>query len=177
MKNKKKLTKTLLFLCAALFAGCNKNNLAAPEGQEPPMGRDITRKRDFGRLFGEDFLLFSANTFKKQEVQGVLRVNPFLWEATLETLSFLPLVSADASGGVIVSDWHATPQHPHERVKVTAKISGGALCAEGIKISMHKQVLSKGNWITATVDDTLNGELEDIILRKARELRVKSQER
>ena len=49
-------------------------------------------------------------------------VNSYLWRASLETLSFMPLAQADSSGGVIVTDWYSHPQNPNERVKLSVSI-------------------------------------------------------
>ena len=45
-------------------------------------------------------------------------VNAFLWRATLDTVSFMPLASADPFGGVILTDWHSTATSPNERYKL-----------------------------------------------------------
>ena len=42
-------------------------------------------------------------------------VNSYLWRASLDTLSFMPLVQTDSNGGVIVTDWYANPNTPTER--------------------------------------------------------------
>ena len=49
-------------------------------------------------------------------------VNAYLWRATLETLSFMPLVQADSNGGVIVTDWYSNPNNPGERMKLTVSV-------------------------------------------------------
>ncbi len=49
-------------------------------------------------------------------------VNSYLWRASLDTLSFMPLLQTDSNGGVIVTDWYVNPQVPTERMKVTVSI-------------------------------------------------------
>ena len=49
-------------------------------------------------------------------------VNSYLWRASLDALSFMPLVQTDSAGGVIVTDWYVNPQSPAERVKLTISI-------------------------------------------------------
>src|SRR5215469_16947805 len=51
-----------------------------------------------------------------------LGVNSYLWHATLDTLAFMPLASADPYGGVIITDWYSAPQNPDERMKLTIYI-------------------------------------------------------
>ena len=51
-----------------------------------------------------------------------LGVNSYLWHASLDTLSFMPLASADPFGGVIITDWYSAPDNANERMKVTVYI-------------------------------------------------------
>jgi hypothetical protein len=102
-----------------------------------------------------------------------LGVNGYLWRATLETLSFLPLSSADPYGGVIITDWRTNPQAPNERVKVTVYILDKRLRADGIRVSVFRQVLTpEGVWIDQPPGDQTRIQIEDAILTRARQLRV-----
>ena len=98
-------------------------------------------------------------------------VNAYLWHAALDTLSFAPLVQADANGGVIVTDWYANPRSPNERVKVTATILDRDLRADALRVAASRQVLTNGIWIDAPVAAATVQRLEDIILTRARDLR------
>jgi hypothetical protein len=98
-------------------------------------------------------------------------VNAYLWRAALDTLSFAPLLQADANGGVIVTDWYANPKSPSERVKVTATILDRDLRADALRVAASRQVLTNGIWIDAPVAAATVQRLEDIILTRARDLR------
>ena len=98
-------------------------------------------------------------------------VNSYLWRASLETLSFMPLTQADSAGGVIVTDWYANPQNPNERVKVTVSILDRDLRADALRIAASREVLQGGAWVAAPVQAATVKKLEDIILTKARDLR------
>jgi hypothetical protein len=98
-------------------------------------------------------------------------VNSYLWRASLETLSFMPLTQADSAGGVIVTDWYANPASPEERVKVSVSILDQDLRADALRIAASRQVLQNGNWIEAPVQAATVQRLEDIILTKARDIR------
>jgi alpha-beta hydrolase superfamily lysophospholipase len=98
-------------------------------------------------------------------------VNSYLWRATLETLSFMPLTQADSAGGVIVTDWYANPQNPNERVKVSVSILDQDLRADALRVAASREVLQGGAWIAAPVQAATVQKLEDIILTKARDLR------
>ena len=98
-------------------------------------------------------------------------VNSYLWRATLETLSFMPLTQADSSGGVIVTDWYANPEQPNERVKLSVSILDQDLRADALRVAASRQILQDGTWLEAPVQAATVQRLEDIILTKARDLR------
>ncbi|TXC73431.1 DUF3576 domain-containing protein [Sphingorhabdus soli] len=98
-------------------------------------------------------------------------VNSYLWRASLETLSFMPLTQADSNGGVIVTDWYANPANPGERVKVTVSILDSDLRADALRVAASRQVSRGTGWVDAPVAAATVQKLEEIILTKARSLR------
>ena len=98
-------------------------------------------------------------------------VNSYLWRASLDTLSFMPLVQTDSNGGVIVTDWYANPQTPNERVKITVSILDQDLRADAVRVAALRQVNQGGQWVAAPVQAATTQKLEDIILTRARDLR------
>ncbi|MEM7689808.1 MAG: DUF3576 domain-containing protein [Pseudomonadota bacterium] len=105
---------------------------------------------------------------------NAIGVNAFLWRASLETVSFAPLLQADSAGGVIVTDWYSNPANPEERVKMTVTILDQDLRADALRVSAIRQVAQSGNWVDAPVQAATVQKLEDIILTKARDLRRKA---
>lgn len=103
-----------------------------------------------------------------------LGVNSYLWHASLDTLAFMPLASADPYGGVIITDWYSAPTDANERMKVTIYILDRRLRADGIKIAVFRQTRSGDGWVDAEVNPQTATKLEDAILTRARELRLAS---
>jgi hypothetical protein len=101
-------------------------------------------------------------------------VNSYLWHATLDTLSFMPLASADPFGGVIITDWYSAPSDPNERMKLTVYILDRRLRADGIRIAVFRQSRSNEGWVDSNVNPETAIKLEDAILMRARELRLAS---
>jgi hypothetical protein len=101
-----------------------------------------------------------------------LGVNSYLWRAALDTLSFMPLASADPFGGVIISDWYVAPNAPNERLKVTIYISDRNLRADGLKVVVFRQTRNGAAWSDAAATPDTAHKLEDAILTRARELRL-----
>ena len=98
-------------------------------------------------------------------------VNAYLWRAAIDTVSFAPLLQADSSGGVIVTDWYSHPNSPGERVKLTVAVIDQELRADALRVSAARQVLQNGQWVDAPVAAATVQKLEDIILTRARDLR------
>lgn len=109
---------------------------------------------------------------KKQDDNGVT-VNSYLWRAALDTVSFMPLASADPFGGVILTDWYTDPATPNERSKLNVFILGRELKADGIRVKAFRQTKAKnGAWKDAPVAADTERKLEDAILTRARQMRV-----
>ena len=98
-------------------------------------------------------------------------VNSYLWRASLDALSFMPLLQADSSGGVIITDWYANPENPSERMKVTVSILDRDLRADALRVAASRQVAQGGTWVDAPVQAATVQKLEEIILTRARDLR------
>ena len=98
-------------------------------------------------------------------------VNSYLWRASLETLSFMPMAQADSSGGVLITDWYVNPESPSERVKVSVSILDQDLRADALRVAASRQMLQNGQWVEAPVQAATVQRLEEIILTKARDLR------
>jgi len=100
-------------------------------------------------------------------------VNSFLWRASLDTVSFMPLASADPFGGVIITDWFSPPETPEERFKVNVFILGRDLRADGVRASVfHQKKDPAGQWSEAPVDANTATDLENAILTRARQIRL-----
>jgi hypothetical protein len=116
--------------------------------------------------------LFSAPPDKTQ-AGSTLGVNAYLWRGALDTLSFMPLLSADPFGGVIITDWYQPPGTSGERFKATAYILGRQLRTDGIRVSIFRQVQGpNGQWADAPVSPQTTGDIENKVLARARELRA-----
>ena len=100
-------------------------------------------------------------------------VNGYLWRATLDTLAFMPLSSADPWGGTVITDWYANPEKPDERFKATVFILDTRLRADGLKVTVNKQTRdASGQWTDAPTSDQTETDIENAILTRARQLRL-----
>lgn len=166
-------------IIGGLFAfglvACNSDLEPPPEYRT----EQTDRIRDqHGTIHGES-ALFQRGTgsFKEEDKSAngagaIIGVNAYLWRAALDTISFLPLTQADPFGGVIITDWHSPAETPDQRFKLNVYILDSVLRADGVKVSVFRQVDGDGGWRDAEVSPQVATDLEDNILTRARELRI-----
>jgi len=104
-------------------------------------------------------------------------VNGYLWQATLDTLSFMPFDQIEPSGGIVVTDWHSTPDAINERVKVSVRFMSEVLRSDGFKVSVIRQEKQSGNWVSVPVQAATELQIEEAILTQARRLRLAKSEK
>lgn len=131
-------------------------------------------QRKHGSIFGTEggLNLLGSNRTKGEQDGTGLGVNGFLWRASLDTLSFMPVVSADPFGGVILTDWYSPADTPNERFKVNLYILDRQLRADGVRVSVFRQLRNGATWQDAGVSADTGARLEDAILTRARQLRI-----
>ncbi len=123
-------------------------------------------------IFGGKGLLDTARNSGKDDSSG-LGVNSYLWRASLDTVSFMPLASADPFGGTILTDWYEPDSTPGERFKLNVFILGKELRSDGVRVRVFRQVKKGGQWKDAEPSADMGPKLEDSILTRARQLRVR----
>jgi len=155
-----------------VLSACDTAQSAYPDRQKGESApRMSNEKRE--TVFGIDGMFGGKS---KTENEGVgIGVNAFLWRASLDTIAFMPITAADAFGGTIITDWYQLPETPNERFKVNVMIMDRTLRADGVKVSVFKQMRdASGGWADVKVDPALATDLENAILTRARQLRVVS---
>jgi len=165
---------TVLLLAAVLVvAACSSDGLNKeakyPSGDHRGMTNDIYAEPQ--GVFGEGGILGSQD--RKDDGSGSgIGVNTYLWRAALDTVSFMPLASADPFGGVILTDWYSPEAAEGERIKLNVFIMDKNLRSDGIRVRMFKQVKKGGDWTDAEPSEDAARKLEDTILTRARQMRV-----
>ncbi len=174
---------TRIYLTSFLLIGASVG-LAACEGakieQKYPTGynrkagdgtNDIYKKPE--SVLG-DGGLFGKSKKESTDTGGNIGVNTFLWRASLDTVSFMPIASADPFGGTIFTDWYEDPETPGTRFKLNVLILDRELKASGIRVRVFKQAKDgSGTWADAPAPEEMGSELEESILVRARQMRTK----
>ncbi len=164
----------LLLVLPAFLAGCGgiQSEAKYPAGRGPG-SKDIVYHGERESIFGEGGAgLFGSKDKKGGEAGVSITVNAYLWRASLDTISFMPLASADPFGGTIITEWYEDPNVPGERVKANVFVLGKELRTDALRVSLFRQVKSGGTWRDAPVDAATVSALENTILTRARQLRV-----
>ena len=161
----------LLITIFFIIAGCADDNSIVTNpitGEKPKPG-----------LFSKDSSkgVSLSELMNPQESRGAnVSVNGYLWRASLEILSIAPLISTDALGGTIITDWYVNKNIKNQRLKITAYIKTSELRSEGISVKVHIQNFKNNSWSETFTNRDLEIQIENNILNKARNLRLNSNE-
>ena len=157
----------LIAFILILISACSTNNSIF---QNP-----MTNEKRTPGLFSKDSekgVSLTDILNQKGSAENNVNVNGYLWRASLNVLSIAPLISTDALGGTIITDWFVRKNIKDKRIKITAYIKTSELRSDGIKIKVHVQKLINGVWSDTIIDNDLAFKIENNILNEARNLRV-----
>ena len=151
-----------------MVSSCSSNNIVTnPVTKEKPKPGLFSKDAEKGISLNE--------LLSPKENQGIsANVNGFLWRASLDVLSIAPLISTDALGGTIITDWYIHKNIRNQRIKITAFIKTSELRSDGIEVKVHIQKKEEGAWSDIMTNNKLRTQIEDQILNEARILRINS---
>ena len=154
-------------------AGVTMGGDDSAEGRQLQMEVAENKLQSGGGLFGKKGGLDLLNQNKQTASIGVgMPINPYLWKASLETINFMPLSSADPFAGLIITDWYSQ-NNTNERCKINIFIKGVELKTSNLKVNSFCQTLSeKNNWVSNETDIKINAQIENAILNKAKKLKL-----
>jgi hypothetical protein len=170
------LTRTALLLATALICLSACSNTPGvekkyPTGENRETSDDPYQKPD--SVFSGGLNLFGHGTNSQSDSgNSGIGVNSYLWHASLDTISFMPIASADPFGGTILTDWYATPGNSNERYKMNVFILDRQLRSDGVQVKVFKQTYVRGGWRDAAVPESMARKIEDEILIRARQMRI-----
>lgn len=163
----------LFLVCFAFLGGCSSSSNTVEA--KYPTGADRGQVDD---IYKEQPSIFGPGGMKllggddEDDASSAIGVNSYLWRAALDTVSFMPLASADPFGGVILTDWYESEDNRGERIKLNVFILDRQLKAEGLRVKVFRQIRRAGTWADAETSEDTARQLEDAILTRAREMRV-----
>ena len=152
--------------------------ITACSGTGPSKSTDLQQERKDrrGSFLGDGITLGGEDKSNNSSLSGVA-VNAFLWRASLDTISFMPLNQVDPFGGVIITDWYSPPKRANERFKLNVYILSQELRSDGLRVSAFKETRdATGQWQTNNISKDFALQMEDSILTRARQMRVNALE-
>jgi len=158
----------LVVLLVSIISSCSNNRIVT---------NPVTGEKPNPGLFSKDANkgVSLSEILNPQNNDGVsANVNAFLWRASLKVLSVAPLISTDALGGTIITDWYVNKNIKNQRIKITAFIKTSELRSDGITVRVHLQNFNDGTWSEIFTNRNLEIQIEDQILNEARNLRINS---
>ena len=158
------IKKILLINISFFLLACSNNNAVINKDKREPglFSKDASVGINLTDLLGA-----------KSDISNI-NINGYLWRASLNVLSISPLISTDALGGVIITDWYTKKNIKDKRIKITAHIRTSELRSDGIKVKVHVQKLVDNVWSDTVTDIDLASKIEENILNEARNLRVQA---
>ena len=173
--SRRSLTILLPLVAALLMTGCGVKKDYTPQEDLPgSRGRTNTTGQPTESVLGSGGInLLGGDEDQSQTGGSQIGVNSYLWRASLDTVSFMPLASADPFGGVIITDWYSPPESRGERFKLNIYILGRTLRVDGIRAAVFRQRQDPfAGWVDAEVDERTAIDLENAILTRARQIRI-----
>ncbi len=167
------LIGTVLLLASACAGPIVMSEPNLPAPRDTALEVMKARQGENSSILGEGGI-FGSSKSSDSSGGGGIGVNSYLWRATLDTISFMPITSADPFGGVIITDWHASSESPNERFKLNVFILGRELRADGVRVAVFRQVLNNQNWQDASLPSGISTKIEDAVLMRARQLRLQT---
>jgi hypothetical protein len=168
----------IALLLLPLLAACGGGRQVGNDEYGTDNQRERILRETGGRSNDAGLVVFGVDRSREQQqaagTGAGMTVNAFLWRATLDTLSFMPLTSADPFGGVVITDWYSPPAADNERFKATAYVLGRQLRSDGVRVQVFRQVRRNGQWADVPASAATNSEMEDRVLARARELRTQT---
>ena len=91
-----------------------------------------------------------------------------LWRASLDIIEFMPLTSANYSGGMIITDWYSNDNNPNETIKITIRFLSNEIRSDAIDINVfYKKCDAEYKCIVQKNNQNIESELRREILKKA----------
>ena len=151
-----------------ILLGCSGNNTV--------VSNPVTGEKKTPGIFSKDSTkgVTLSDILNPQSSENSVNVNGYLWRASLNVLSIAPLISTDALGGTIISDWYVNKNIKNKRIKIMAYIKTSELRSDGISVKVHVQNLKNGFWTETYTDEKLASQIENNILNEARNYRINS---
>ena len=166
-------SKIFLLIFVLVFA-C-KSNENQPEFEKKPVEPDpFKRAKESAEKGGGLFTQGRDN----QNTTFSFASSNVLWRATLKSLDFLPLLNADYSGGIIITDWYTEDINSKNSIKLTIRFLGNELRSDSLEIIAHRKTCEASeNCKITLLNKKFSQEIKDSIFNNARMLKIEDEKK
>lgn len=139
-----------------------------------PKSADERKAEEMGSILGGDGIVFHPGKVKNLSTKtGNSKINQYLWQASLDVVDFAPIISSEPDQGFIATDWYSDKKDPKRSFKLEVSIIGDTISPESIKTILKQRIKKEGVWIEDNADSNIQTDVEDKILRRARQLYIR----
>ena len=159
------ITIAISIICLIFLTGCEALKYKKVSAKEFPADPKERIKKNMEE--GRGFRLMGGDN--KGTTYSFATSNP-LWRATLDSLDFMPLVSANYSGGIIITDWYTDSKSRNQAIKITIRFLTNEIRVDALDIKVFKKNCMADQITNCTIiteNGTLVAELKKNILKKA----------
>ena len=160
--------KLKFFILAIALMGFLNSCSSLPGGdaqKNPPDPKDRVAKN---LEEGKGFRLSNATKKTFGRTNFEFASSNELWRASLDTIDFMPLMSANYSGGILITDWYSDNANPNESIKITIRFLTNEIRSDSLDIKIfYKKCKNVSNCVITEQDSSLKNELRKEILKKA----------
>ena len=161
---KKKIFVPIILIIFTLTS-CGKGFFKPGDARKNPPDPKLRVKKNLEE--GKGFRLSTAMAGNKGTNFEFASSNE-LWRASLDVLDFMPLTSANYSGGVIITDWYSEQNNDNESIKITIRFLSNEIRSDAIDVNIfYKKCISTNNCKVNKQDGQLKKEITKKILAKA----------
>lgn len=167
----KKFNFLIIVFFSIWISGCLKPKIDPVTGKKVLIENDMKKRiekraAEGGGIFGSGSVLNNQTTYE-------FATSNVLWRASLNTLNFVPLTSANYSGGLLITDWYSSNSSSKESIKIQVRFLSNILASTSIEVTSYKRTCSGENNCRVTkLDKSFNGEIQNSILQSARKLEL-----
>jgi hypothetical protein len=137
------------------------------------MDRIDENKRNFGSVLGGHQITAKGKDVQQRSTSiANFKVNKFLWEGAIETIGFMPILTANPENGKIITDWYISEDRPDIKVRLMVAIKGPELRADAVKVYVERQKKTRMKiWKAHKLPKEDCTKLEILIVERARKIR------
>ena len=161
-----KINILLSLFLVLLLTSCKNGKLPGGDARKFPDDPKLRVKKNLEE--GRGFRLNDTFKGRRGGVFDFASSNE-LWRASLDVIDFMPLISANYSGGIIITDWYSDNTNPNKSLKITIRFLTNEIRSDAIDVKVHNKICSKNllNCEIIQTDGVLVEEIKKKILKQA----------